>query len=179
MKNFFKNFFFKSELKNMWIVPSPDLVRKGGFSLIELLVAITIGAIILTVVMGSYAAMVKTSLRLDIARQMQKEINFAAIRIADRVRNFSIDLEGSDSETLLTQRNEDVFEFLPIKKELMMNGQPLFSDKISVDSVIFLYPPKENKNLQPWVQIYFKISSYKEPEITNWIRTTISSRVFE
>ena len=114
---------------------------------------------------------------------MQKEINFTAIRIADRVRNYSINLgEGeSNSGKLVIGKTGEIFEFLSSSKKLTMCEQSLFSDKIAVDMVEFSYPdPEENNgNFQPWVQVYLKISSRKEPEIKNWIRTTISSRIFE
>ena len=154
--------------------------KKKAFSLIELLVAITIGGIILTVVMGNYIAMVQTTLRLDLARQLQKEANFAVIRMADRVRNYSVDLGSSEKEELVIRNDKGRFEFLKTQKKLEMDGQSLFSSNIVVDEVIFGYSGSVNPaKLQPWVSIYLKISSKKHPEIGNWVKTTISSRIFE
>jgi hypothetical protein len=130
--------------------------------------------------MGNYVAMVQTTLRLDMARQLQKEANFAVIRMADRVRNYSVDLGSSEKEELVIGNDKGRFEFLKTQEKLEMDGQSLFSSNIVVDEVIFDYSVSENPaKLQPWVSIYLKISSKKHPEIGNWVKTTISSRIFE
>jgi len=165
-------------------------IQKTGFSLIELLVGITIGGIILTVVMGSYAAMTKTNLKLDAARQLQKETNFAVIRMADKIRNYKID-SCEETKLVLKDRNNNDIEFqflLNNKKEAQMQGQSLFSANISVDRGSFectgvgqnsTNKSPANFKVQPRVQIYLKVSSRKNPKITNWVRTTISSRIYD
>ena len=69
--------------------------KKSGFTLIELMVSITIGAIIITSALSVYANFVQTKIQIDIARQMQKEINFALARVTDRVRNCEIENPSS------------------------------------------------------------------------------------
>ena len=68
--------------------------------------------------MTTYAAMAKTNLQLDAARQLQKETNFAAIRIADRVRNFSI--ESCENDKLIVGEGKGEFKFLPNKKKQLI-----------------------------------------------------------
>jgi len=180
MMKFLQNVFFKSGLKNLRIVPSPDLRKKRGFSLIELLVGMTIGAIILTVVMGSYAAMAKTTMRLDLARQLQKETNFAVIRMADKIRNFPIE-SCAENKLVLDGRDKGqlTFEFLlENKKQLTLNEQPLFSANLQVKEGKFECVGVEDSAEQPRVQIYLLVSAKKEPEITSRVQTTISSRIF-
>lgn len=179
-RNLSSNFDKISSNKKFELVSKSGLkVRNiAGFSLIELLVAITIGGIILTVVMTSYAAMSQTNLQLDAARQLQKETNFAVIRMADRIRNFSVDLDNSTDKKLIIGHKKGVFEYLPNKKQLTMDEQPVFSSNILVTKMEFKYS-KNSAKLQPWVQIYLKVASKKNKEITNRIRTTISSRIFE
>lgn len=147
-----------------------------AFSLIELLVGMTIGGIILTVVMTSYAAMSQTNLQLDAARQLQKETNFAVIRMADKIRNFPI--ESCDEDEILLKNNHGKFAF---SEKLRMDEQPLFSENIEVKEVSFKCEGVEENpaKLQPRVQIYLKVSSKKYPKISNWVQTTISSRIFE
>ena len=195
MRKFSITSFFKNFLNQVrtWLGTEMDKselkIQKPAFSLIELLVAITIGSIILTLVMMSYASMVQTNLRLDEARKLQKQANFAVIRMADRIRNYSVvlpnddnnqrsDFVSSDEGTLVIGKNKGFFEYLPSSKKVEMDGQPLFSDNVVVDVLEFDYSV-ENPKQQPWVQIYLKISSARDPAISNWVRTTISSRVFQ
>jgi len=175
MRNFFRQIFVKYKAQTRF---SKNF---AGFSLIELLVGMTIGGIVLATVMTSYVAMVKTSIRLDLARQMQKETNFAVIRMADKIRNFPI---KSCEKTKLTlngrNRGEIVFQFLENQHKATMDNQPLFSENILLEEGKFKCFGVENPaKLQPRVQIYLKIRSEKDDELSNWIRTTISSRIYE
>ena len=151
----------------------------AGFSLIELLVAMTIGGVVLTVVMTSYVAMTKTSLRLDLARQMQKETNFAVIRMVDKIRNHPI--KSCESKKLVLKGGKFTFKFLENRKQLTLNNQPLFSENIAVDEGHFECKglDENSAEIQPRVQIYLQVSAKKDPEITNRVQTTISSRIFE
>lgn len=193
MRNFLFTSFFKKQVRPS-STESADLSSNVGFlkktktpafSLIELLVAITIGSIILTLVMMSYASMVQTNIRLDESRKLQKQANFAVMRMADRIRNFSVVLPDaqadglvSDETRLVIGKERGVFEFGEISENIRMDGQQLFSDNVIVEEINFKYSKSERK-IQPWVQIYLKIRSRKNEEITNWVRTTISSRIFQ
>ncbi len=182
--SFFIPLFSKGD-KKQGIRQRGILIRNfAGFSLIELLVAMTIGGVILTAVMTSYVAMTKTSLRLDLARQMQKETNFAVIRMVDKIRNYPI--KNCDEKKLVLQNrqgHEITFKFLlENKQQLTLNEQPLFSENIAVDDGHFdckgLDDEENPAKIQPRVQIYLQVSAKKDPEITNRVQTTISSRIF-
>jgi len=181
--------FLKGEQKECQKFAHSMNSEQAGFSLIELLVAITIGGVILTMVMTTYASMVQVNMKLDAARQLQKETNFAVIRMADKIRNFKIH-SCEEKKLVLKDRNNKSIKFNSAiiaidatnsRKTLKMDGQPLFSSNIEVQKISFVCAGvgENHAKLQPRVQIYLKVASRRNPEITNWIRTTISSRIFE
>lgn len=178
--------------------------KNPGFTLIEVVVAITIAGIILSAVMVSYVSLAQTSRRIDISRQLQKETNFAMIRIADRVRAQSIDYEayysGSGSPEACGPSNLKVLclgaktktitnpsktVFVLKDENLEMNAAPLFSKKFKVDKAEFKISPERdpaklsNPQYQPKAQIILEISSREEPKISLLIQTTVSSRLYE
>ncbi len=150
-------------------------MRKPGTTLIELIVIVVISAIILSAVMTSYASLVKTNQKINVSRQLQKEINFAMIRLTDKMRSYSVDYEAydsgncsgynlSDSNNLLCIQGEgetDSYFFNQgdfiapdgeTYKTLFMNQEPLFSSFFEVKNVHFFVTPSKDpfdiKNLQ-------------------------------
>ncbi|MCF7917425.1 type II secretion system GspH family protein [Candidatus Gracilibacteria bacterium] len=183
-------------------------MKRNGFSLIELLVAIVIAGIVLSAVMGSYFSLLQASQRADAARQLQKELNFAVIRMADKIRSFSIHYQAYDdsstnpgsSETLFTRGvgSDEIHKFERTAFQwqgkdfytLSMDGAPLFSKIFNVEAVFFKISPlldpsapenlgKKEAQLQPKATIFLKAVSLQYPEINISIQTTISSRKYE
>ena len=163
-------------------------MRQSGYTLIELLVAITIGGVILATVMGSFLALSKTQKQLDLTRQIQREINFATIRIADRVRSQSIDYDNiviTDNHFLPIVGKEG-FRFNPDPgiKQLTMNGAPLFSSNLMVRNLEFAVSENpDTSHLQPSVKIELLVSDRtigaEPPTVSVPLRTTISSRIIQ
>lgn len=161
-------------------------MRQTGYTLIELLVAITIGGIVLATVMGSFLSLSKTQQQLDITRQIQREINFATIRIADRVRSQSIDYEavGQNNHHLLPIEEGEIFVFDEDTHQLTMDGAPLFSHNLMVQDVEFTVSEDPHlSHIQPWVRIELlvsdKVEETEDPLVSIPLRTTISSRIIQ
>ncbi len=163
-------------------------LRQSGYTLIELLVAITIGGIILATVMGSFLALSTTQKQLDLTRQIQREINFATIRIADRVRSQSIDYDLIDADLanhhFLPIKSGEIFTFDQNTGELLMNDSPLFSHNLMVRDLEFTVSENPQvSHLQPWVTIELLVSERtaetENPTVSIPLRTTISSRIIQ
>ncbi len=82
------------------------MIRKTtGFTLMELMVAITVSGIILSAVMTSYAALVANKQKIDQFRHTQSAATLSMSKIADKVRDFGINYdayEGGDASTETT-----------------------------------------------------------------------------
>lgn len=154
-----------------------------GFTLIELIVAITIGGIILATVMGSFLTLGKIKQQLDLTRQIQRELSFATIRIADRIRSQSLDYARIEDSNLhaLPLGETELFSFDPDAGMLFMNDAPLFSSSLMVQDAEFTVSPLSN-TLQPQVHLEIRVSertTAEVPRVSIPIRTTISSRIIQ
>ncbi len=154
-----------------------------GFTLIELIVAITIGGIILATVMGSFLTLGKIKQQLDLTRQIQRELSFATIRIADRIRSQSLDYTRIEDSNLhaLPLGETELFSFDPDAGMLFMNDAPLFSSSLMVQDAEFTVSPLSN-TLQPQVHLEIRVSertTAEVPRVSIPIRTTISSRIIQ
>jgi prepilin-type N-terminal cleavage/methylation domain-containing protein len=174
-----------------------------AFSLIEILVTIVISGIVLSGVLGSYFSLVQASQKADTARQLQKEVNFAMIRMADKIRSYSInysvyedqDISKDGSRFLFTEGNEGATHKFQIensdgKQILTMDGAPLFSSFFEVkDFHVSITPnndPFDSANLgdseaqfQPKATIFLSVEARRYPDVSLVIQTTISSRRYE
>lgn len=163
--------------------------RVEGVTLFELIVSITISGFVLTGVMMSYVSLTKAAQKIDISRQLQREINFAMARISDRVRGYSVDYENNiceyeENHDDLCITGGDTFQFDFKNNQLNMNGEPLFSKLFSVNKVAFSVTPSEPSALsaQPCVQVYLKVGLAEGVKINMQdfeIQTTLSSRLYQ
>lgn len=182
--------------------------NQKGFSLIEILVAIVIAGIVLSGVLGSYFSLLQASQRSDIARQLQKEMNFAVIRMADKIRSYSIDYKAYEDENVDVRQSQSLFtkssesdSFHRFQREdfstnqrsfstLGMDGAPLFSSIFEVEEMNFSVTPNadpanpenlgdKSVQLQPKATLFLRVRSFRYPDISFTLQTTISSRRYE
>lgn len=155
--------------------------RLPAFSMVELMVAITISAIVMAMVMRSYASLSQTTIRLNIARQMQREVVFLMARVTDRCRN--ADTITTTNGKILTCGNATFsIELAPDGEQntLMMRiaedreWQPLLSELFSVEGSF------ETRAIgQPLAQIQLQITTPDTPDLPPLvIQTSISSRQY-
>lgn len=157
--------------------------RNAGLSLVELVVAIAIGGVVLATVMGSYLSLAKMKQNLDITRQIQREVNFAVMRISDRVRAYSVNYDHNDFSPIdssFLPLGDDEFKYDEDDGQLTMNGAPLFSPIIEVRDLRFeVSPDALSSRVQARVKIEILVGSRVKPELSVPLRTTISSRLIE
>ncbi len=174
------------------------LNKQRAFTLIEILVGIVISGMVLSSVLAASWQMIKMRQITDASRQLQKEMHFSLIRIADKIRSYSIDYNAYEvtgecngvsilSSQKLCVGDDNVFEIIDDK--LTMNNAPLMSDIFKVTNFVFKVTPTkdpslhENKadqevQLQPKVTVYFRAEAKNLPQVHQVLQTTISSRVY-
>ena len=169
----------------------------AGFTLIEVLVSMVISVFLLTLVMGGFAALIQTNQRNNVFRDLQKQSNFALVRLADNMRNGSVDYQayetGGDCQNLdlgsplerVCLGDETLLEYRD--ENLWLDGQPLFSDVFHVEKGLFTVLPAldpfsnigtRSAQLQPKVHFYGVVTSRQFPKISIPLQTTISSRSY-
>ena len=179
-------------------------VAVPGFTLVEMLVAMVITGIMLTLVMASYWTFLQTQQRMAVSRELQSEVRFALNRVADKVRfsrpnypeytgtgdcttdiNYHLCLLGADGTTYLFAYDQAA-ETLRLGND-PSNIQPLISpQKFKVTGLHFDFSPQNdpsdlsNDQMQPKVTVYIEVSPrsgrYQHVVIAN--QTTISSRQY-
>lgn len=173
--------------------------KSAGFSLIEILVSLVIGAIVIATVMGGFVTTSNTVKKVKSSQQLQKELNFAISRISDRMRGHSINYQeyedgnfDIDSPVILFfGENKIKKQALPDGKfTLTMDGEPLFSEKYYLevtDKPVFVITPQSDPYAsdvsfrdyrQPRLTINLRAVSVAYPEVYYELQTTISSRLY-
>ena len=174
-------------------------LHNKGFTLLEILVSMVIIAMVFSSALFGFWKMLETNARIDLSRQLQKEVHFAMIRMADKIRDYSIDYDayipssGGKCETqdiaspqklCVNDPSGDSYVFEVINGILKMNSAPLLSERFLVSSLNFTITPSAdpskitNTQLQPKVTIYIKAQAKNLPDISISIQTTISSRIY-
>ena len=76
-----------------------NVIKSKAFTLIEVLVAVVITGMVLSSVLLGYWQMVKVNHTINLSRQLQKEVHFAMVRMADKIRDYSIDYNAYTNPT--------------------------------------------------------------------------------
>ena len=176
-------------------------MKNKAFTLVEVVVSMVISALLLTIVLGSFWLLIKINKKNEIAGELQRQTSFAIMRISDKIKNNSIDYKAyahnsagicqnlslvSGTQNRLCLQNS--YEFKQEGVNLLMNGQPLFSDDFKLDFVHFFVSPPEDPfsdiskieiQLQPKVTISLKVKSKKYEDIFLEVQSTISSRKYQ
>jgi len=159
--------------------------KKSAFTLIEILVSVTITGIIFSAVMVCFFVFFKMQEQTNVWRNLEKETHFTMMRIADKIRMHGVDYAQDNKIDQIFLKNNYVFE----KKDenLYMNDEPLFSaQEILIKDVKFFISPEQDPNagekkfrVQPKVRMKISVQSKKIPDINFTLKTTISSRDYK
>lgn len=176
-------------------------MRNKAFTLIELVVAFTVMAVVLSAVMQSLQAFVTTSRKLSVVRETQKDLSFALLRMGDKIRNNPIDYDQytsgdcagtskSSGTELCLNRGwgfKQELENLFITKD--GKDSAMFPENIKVTKALFKISPdedpeastswgKDSLQRQPRVDIELDIESLRDPDVQFSIQTSFSSRTY-
>lgn len=176
-------------------------MKSKGFTLIELVVAFAVMAIVLSAVMQSLQSFIQTSRKLSVVREAQKDLSFALLRMGDKIRNNSVDYTAYDGGDCVTTSKING-EKLCLKNnwslaktgdtlflEQTAESSPLFPQNIKVVQALFTISPDEDPEdpanwgnaamqRQPRVDIHLEIESLRDPEVKFEIDTSFSSRIY-
>lgn len=167
-----------------------------GFTLIEILVSMVIMAMVFSGALYGFWKILEANARIDLSRQLQKEMHFAMIRMADKIRDYSIDYDAYVSGSGKPCENQDVnsplslcvkndYAFTMEDDVLKMNNAPLLSDKFITETLNFSITPNTdpsniaNPQFQPKVTIFLKAESKFLPDVSIPLQATISSRIYD
>lgn len=145
-------------------------MKKDGFTLVEIVVAFLVMAIVMTAVLQSLGVFISTTQRLSLVRETQREVSFALTRIGDKIRNESVDynayklggkcallaaggitISGTKSEICLG--NDFRLEFdntVDSENIFLWNGDqkgPLFSRFVIVENATFTISPTQDPGI--------------------------------
>jgi len=165
-------------------------MKKSGFSLIEILVTIVISGILLAAAAGNFAYFLRAEQKINLQRELQKQVFFAMSRLNDAARGCEIDFENFAAEKIIFKNPEKIFEktdenHADFPENFLLENQPLFSKKFRVEKINFAISPTENPRedwanpqFQPKVEIFLRAAARAMPEISTEVRTVISSRIY-
>ena len=176
--------------------------QKPAFSLIEIIITITISGIVFSSVLANFFIYIKQQNKIQVIREVNADTHFPLLRMSDKIRSFAIDYAkhkiGKDRCPTISSfkvdricLEKDYQFFLEDRVVQMKKGSktsPLTSKNIIVDKLLFFVTPAENpftkttqrqNRLQPKVTIFISARSVRLPEITQTMQTTISSRIYD
>lgn len=141
-------------------------MKHSGFTLLELLITITIAGIILSTGFYSFFSLQKSMRIIDNQKDILLETNHTLSILRDTVR-YSNDLKT------------DINKYVVEDNKLYYNGISMFSDMFVVDnnSTIELIE-SDNKSLQPRVHIVLQVQHKALEEVKAVIDTSLSSRYY-
>lgn len=164
-------------------------MKNKGFTLVELVVTMVILGLVFSGVMGAYYMLLQTRDRVDLEREMQKEVSFAITRMTDKIRAESVDYQAYESggrcQSTYLQGAQKIclgdhwyLFFDGASSQLFIENsvgqrQGLFSHKFLVTSAEFYTTPEKDPydpahiaisdyQLHPKTQIYLEVASVRK-----------------
>jgi len=140
-----------------------------GFTLIELVMAIAVSALVLTAAMTSFTSFLQTRVDIQLQRQLQHEVVHAMQIMTDFVRDMSVQEVTNEGFTT------GDYEFLVQEDILLLNSQPLFSPIFTVEDVTFSSP----EDIHPRLELSFTVRHELLENIQVPVTHTISTRTYQ
>ncbi len=161
-----------------------------GFTLVELLVAVSIFAILSTIISGIYLSFSKSQARTFISQSLLNDAQYILETVAKEIKNNEIIISnwGVDNIYKIQKENEDKYEFLYDDSLKKINYGIVGGDKIDLNDITdfkisyFNMYLKENINEQPRVTISLEVKNTTENEnekVNYKLQTTVSSRIYK
>ena len=185
------------------------LKNKKGFTLVELMVAVSIFAIVMTISMGAILSIIDTSKKAQSLKSVMSNLNYALEDISRQVktsRSFSsnascgytpsnpaetqyqsnslslVNSEGTDVTYALSSDNKVVVSTVGVNDTNNFDNTPITAEEVRVQYLCFLVEGEDaGDGLQPKVTIVIKgVSGDKAKTQSQFqLQTTVSKRVIQ
>lgn len=152
-----------------------------GLTLIELLVAMAIFVVVLTVVFGLFSSAIKGQRRVIAMQNIQENARFMLEFMAKEIRMSKINSSTSTSLNITRSDGTTVVNYSLNNGKLYQDGVQVNSDEVSVTGGFYVEGIGAD-NLQPKVTIAFKVQgtgSRPEEQAFINVQTTLSQRVLD
>ena len=152
----------------------------NAFTLVELLVAMTVFIVLLSIAVGVFINSLRTQKKLLSEMAVNNAMNVALEQISRDIRTgFSFLASGGNTELSFTGRGRRAIKYglsgVKIFRSVDGDSKDLTSDNIRVEKLQFLIGVKDE--CEPWrVTVVLQVKPLLSPRVFN-IQTTVSSRV--
>jgi len=165
-------------------------MKKFGLTLLELVLAIVISGILLSLALGTFSLLFRAQQKMEEVSFLQREISFALMKFADVIRNEEISFSAFDTSSDSVCAGQNSFQssalcfssgnFEFCDDQLFFRDQPLFSSRFRVISAqFFVFPAVEHSSfVTPSVSLSFLVQSRIFPDVQFPLQTTFSSRQY-
>ncbi|MCB9809363.1 prepilin-type N-terminal cleavage/methylation domain-containing protein [Candidatus Peribacteria bacterium] len=148
-------------------------MRRAGFTLLELVIAMALSAVVLTAAVGGYGTLRRVEATADIHRNLQQESIFVMQRLTDLLRESAV-VTSTGSDLIM---GEQTLHYDAEAKTLTFAGQPLTSEEIQVGDFSAILTAEEG--MQPRTVLTLTLQHRTVAEASLTLRTVISSRVYQ
>jgi len=173
--------------KNLFINKKSSLANKRGYTLLELLVAMSMFTIVLVVVLGLFSMAIKSQRRVIAQQNVQENARFLLEFMAKEIRMSTItstnSIDGPSPSLALTRSDSDSVTYSISGGKIFRNDSPVSSEQVIVNGYFYIKGrdpnPLINDYLQPQVTIALEVEGVgvKIEEKTKInIQTTLSQR---
>ena len=170
--------------------------NKEGFTLVELLIAVSIFAILSTIISGIYLSFSKSQARTKVSQSLLNDAQYILETVAKEIRDNEIvnnPAWGNINIYTLKKENGDVVYFEYWFTEFLRYGlddddEGWYVDLNDPDNFkityfnIYLNPQDLNNNEQPRVTISLRVENtteYEPERVSYKLQTTVSSRIYK
>ena len=174
-------------------------MKRFGYTLIELLVAVTLSGVVLSAFLGQVSHFFSQQQLLGQGQKLQASADFALQKLADELRRESVDYEAYASGVCGNLSEQNMADFsaeklcLSTEKKFWVEDQqlwyqsgteqaPLTPSSVVVDRAYFWITPVERSSSnpqQPKVSLFLEFSAENPLVSPIILTTTISSRQYE
>ena len=180
---------------------------KRGFTLMEVLVALALFSVVVTVSTNLFLSFQRTSRKTESLEQLTASARFIMEKIAREVREGTVDyqayvaplatpLNQNSTQDVLYLRNsaDELISFVYAGNTITLNGEELTGASVRVRTAQFTVIPSDNPfqfnelsgtfaaDAQPRVTIFISLDNNKPEDDRDYtkydVQTTISSRVY-
>ncbi|TSA46390.1 type II secretion system protein [bacterium] len=156
----------------------------GGFTIVELLVAMSIFVILITIATGAFIQALRSERRLVALMSVSNNVGLVLEQMAREIRtgyNFTLpNLPNVETLSFSSTASAGGITYSRVGGKIQRNGQNVTADNVSVTKLDFIVSQESNNSCNPWrVTIVTTVNAF--PAVTDvndiTLQTTASSRI--